>query len=276
MLSSTSLDSQLSLWSRTLYARRKYTSRLLLHFGCLPQVELEKRLRNRKDMEAELLSLTASMSDVLHVGHSEAQQLAEAVQSTATEAEKVGLPLVCDTRQMLRRGSFCMPIPDSGTASALQVSQRVRKLDTAQSNLVATIEQIKLALECGTCVSAVQAALDSQDYEAAAARISEYQSLQDQLPSGPAVPAALPSAAYADQVVGRAREKLLEVVRDKVGAAREAGDLSAMLRFLKLYKPLDVPQEGMAAAISFVRRCWSCMPSLHSPGAVVWINTARL
>lgn len=53
------------------------------------QVELEKRLRNRKDMEAELLSLTASMSDVLHVGHTEAQELTEAVQSTATEAEQV-------------------------------------------------------------------------------------------------------------------------------------------------------------------------------------------
>lgn len=60
-------------------------------------MELEKRLRNRKDMEAELLSLTASMSDVLHVGHSEAQQLAEAVQYTATEAEQVPLCFLCDT-----------------------------------------------------------------------------------------------------------------------------------------------------------------------------------
>lgn len=48
-------------------------------------------------MEAELLSLTASMSDVLHVGHSEAQQLAEAVQYTATEAEQVPLCFLCDT-----------------------------------------------------------------------------------------------------------------------------------------------------------------------------------
>ena len=144
----------------------------------------------------------------------------------------------------------------------MQVSQRVRKLDTAQANLVATIDRIKLALECGTCVSAVQAALDSQDYEAAAARISEYQSLQDQLPGGSSVPISLPSTAYADQVVSRAREKLLEVVRAKVGTAREAGDLGAMLRFLKLYKPLDVPQEGMAAALSFVRRY---CPSLSMP-----------
>lgn len=57
-------------------------------------MELEKRLRNRKDMEAELLSLTASMSDVLHVGHAEAQQLAEAIQLTATEAEQVCLSLL--------------------------------------------------------------------------------------------------------------------------------------------------------------------------------------
>lgn len=53
------------------------------------QVELESRLRNRKKMEADLLSLTASMTDVLQLGHTEAQDLASTVQVTASEAQEV-------------------------------------------------------------------------------------------------------------------------------------------------------------------------------------------
>jgi hypothetical protein len=40
-------------------------------------------------METELLTLTASMTDVLQLGHNEAQELAETVQATASEAQEV-------------------------------------------------------------------------------------------------------------------------------------------------------------------------------------------
>jgi hypothetical protein len=153
--------------------------------------------------------------------------------------------------------------------SSVQVSQRVRRLDTAQSNLISTIDLIRRALDSGTCITAVQRALDAQDYEAAAANISRYQQLLDQCPNGHALPRGTPGSAYADHVVAQARDKLLLVVREKIAAACESRDMAGMLRFLQLYKPLNVPQEGMAAALAFVRR-WeflniSVLPRLFLP-----------
>lgn len=63
------------------------------HIAFSVQVELESRLRHRKKMEAELLSLTSSMTDVLQLGHTEAQDLASTVQATASEAREVCMPL---------------------------------------------------------------------------------------------------------------------------------------------------------------------------------------
>jgi hypothetical protein len=53
------------------------------------QVELEQRLRNRMDMEAELLTLMGSLTDVLHQGHAEADDLAKSVRASAKQAKKV-------------------------------------------------------------------------------------------------------------------------------------------------------------------------------------------
>lgn len=139
--------------------------------------------------------------------------------------------------------------------SEMQVSQRVRRLDTAQSNLISTIDRIRRALDSGTCITAVQNALDAQDYEAAAANICRYQQLQEQSPNGNALPRGTPGSTYADHVVAQARDKLLVVVREKIADACHSRDMQGVLRFLQLYKPLNVPQEGMAAALAFVRRC---------------------
>lgn len=201
-------------------------------------------------MEAELLSLTASMTDVLQLGHTEAQDLATTVQATASEAREVCM------LQLASGIRTCLAIHTRLVAQlAVQVSQRVRRLDTAQSNLLSTIDRIRRALDSGTCITAVQSALDAQDYEAAAANISKYQQLQEQSPSGSALPRGTPGSTYADHVVSQARDKLLVVVREKIAAACESRDMKGVLRFLQLYKPLNVPQEGMAAALAFVRRC---------------------
>jgi conserved oligomeric Golgi complex subunit 4 len=152
----------------------------------------------------------------------------------------------------------------------LQVSKRVRRLDTAQNNLISTIDRIQRALDSGTCISAVQSALDAQDYEAAAANIGKYQQLQEQSPNGSVLPRGVPGAAYANQVVAQAREKLLVVVRDNVAAACAERDAKGMLRFLQLYKPLNVPQEGMSAALSFIRRCAAAALQSVSMFRPVW------
>lgn len=53
------------------------------------QMELEQRLRNRADMEAELLTLMATLADALHQGNAEADGLATSIRSSAAQAQKV-------------------------------------------------------------------------------------------------------------------------------------------------------------------------------------------
>lgn len=243
------------------------------------QLELEERLKRRKDMEAELLTLTASMADVLKQGHGEATALASNVHDTATKAQ--------------------------------QVSQRVRRLDTAQGNLTATIARIDAMTRCSACVAAVRAARQAKDWAALAERISEYQAMQPvrtSLPCacsthdshsvnscgfrcsqppvvcvggilerlrahiatlhaprgcaiGPSHVQAQAEDGEADAARGdgaaavqAAQDELLTVVRGKVRAAVEARDAGAAAALLPLYKPLKLPDEGMQAALSFVQR----------------------
>ena len=138
-------------------------------------------------------------------------------------------------------------------ATLPQVSQRVRRLDTAQANLTATIARIHLITSCGATTAAVQAALEARDYEALASHISVYQEMQQQQQqAGGQVPEQVRNG---DAIVADAREQLLTVVRVKVKAALDARDSDAAASFLKLYKPLQLPDEGMSASLSFVQRC---------------------
>jgi hypothetical protein len=135
---------------------------------------------------------------------------------------------------------------------------------------VATIEHIQLVVSSGACISAVRKALDAGDFEALAESISSYQQLVQQAgqtegADGPrlsTLSAQLEQGKPADIVVIAAREKLLQHVRQGVQSTLQAQDADAAFRYLKLYKPLELPDEGMAAALSFVKRC-ACMASLQ-------------
>lgn len=185
------------------------------------QVELEHRLMHRQDMESDLLSLTAATSDMLQIGHADAVQLTAAMDVTAQRAQ--------------------------------QVSRRVRVLDTAQANLVATLNKIDLVITRSDCVSGVQAALDAGNYELAAQHISTYQDLDQDAAS------LADSDDQGEQaaVLKRARTELVVLVRTKLQQGVEEQDTASVLRFLKLYKPLRMPDEGLRVCTSFLRRCAS-------------------
>lgn len=135
----------------------------------------------------------------------------------------------------------------------MQVSGRVRRLDSAQANIAAVLKRIDLVLSSDACIAAIRSALDAGDFPTLAEQISSYQQMQRAPGGGGATPRA--PVAAADAVVAQATEKLLAVVREEVKAAMAAGDAAAAVRFLKLYKPLDMPEEGLAAAVSFVKKC---------------------
>lgn len=56
------------------------------------------------------------------------------------------------------------------------------------------------------------------------------------------------------QAVTAARDKLLTVVRDRLDAASRAGDHEAVVRFVRLHKPLGVQADGLAWFAAYLRK----------------------
>ena len=66
-----------------------------------------------------------------------------------------------------------------GTADlAERVSRKVRELDTAQSRIRATLARINIVVDRTAAINGVRAALEGQDYEAAAQHVQSFLRLE--------------------------------------------------------------------------------------------------
>ena len=66
-----------------------------------------------------------------------------------------------------------------GTADlAERVSRKVRELDTAQSRIHSTLARINIMVDRTSAISGVRAALNAEDYEAAAQHVQSFLSLE--------------------------------------------------------------------------------------------------
>jgi hypothetical protein len=86
---------------------------------------------------------------LLELARADAEQLFKSVQSTATTADRIG--------------------------------SRVRRLDQQQTNVTDTLELINLILDRTHCISGVQQALASHDYDTAAQHIATFLQLEQRL-----------------------------------------------------------------------------------------------
>lgn len=92
---------------------------------------------------------------LLELARADAEQLFKSVQSTATTADRIG--------------------------------SRVRRLDQQQTNVTETLELINLILDRTHCISGVQQALASHDYDTAAQHIATFLQLEQRLSTAAAV-----------------------------------------------------------------------------------------
>jgi hypothetical protein len=86
---------------------------------------------------------------MLELARADAEQLVNGVQPTAAMADRIG--------------------------------SRVKCLDQQQNNVTATLELIHLVLDRARCVSGVQQAMSSQDYDTAAEHIATFLKLEQRL-----------------------------------------------------------------------------------------------
>ncbi|KAM3306933.1 hypothetical protein P3S67_008676 [Capsicum chacoense] len=127
-----------------------------------------------------------------------------------------------------------------------QVSAKVRQLDLAQSRVNDTLLRIDAIVDRSHCLDGVRKALDSEDYESAASFVQTFLQLD---------------AKYKDSAASDQREQLLSskkqlegIVRRKLGEAVDQRDHSTVLRFIRLYPPLALEEEGLQVYVAYLKK----------------------
>jgi hypothetical protein len=170
-------------------------------------------LCKRGDLERGILVLNATTSEMLELVRADSEQLLGALRPTAAAAERIG--------------------------------GRVRRLDGVQVRVRAALALVDLILDRTGCVSGVQGAMQAGDFEAAAGFIATFLELERRL-AGAAGALSDDTGQVEEQrqLLLGAKGQLEGVVAARLDAAVAARDHAAVMRFVKLHKPLGSPQVG--------------------------------
>ncbi|XP_009778340.1 conserved oligomeric Golgi complex subunit 4 [Nicotiana sylvestris] len=127
-----------------------------------------------------------------------------------------------------------------------QVSAKVRQLDLAQSRVNDTLLRIDAIVHRSNCLDGVHKALDSEDFESAANYVQTFLQLD---------------AKYKDSAASDQRDQLLAskkqlegIVRRRLAAAVDQRDHSTVLRFIRLYPPLGLEEEGLQVYVAYLKK----------------------
>ncbi|KAL6005788.1 Golgi transport complex subunit 4 [Asimina triloba] len=125
------------------------------------------------------------------------------------------------------------------------VSRKVRELDLAQSRVQSTLSRIDAIVERGNCIDGAKKALEAEDYESAANFVKTFLQID---------------ARYKDSG-SEQREQLLEskrqlesIVRKRLDAAVDQRDHPTILRFVRLFSPLGLQEDGLQIYVSYLRK----------------------
>ncbi|KAG4142288.1 hypothetical protein ERO13_D06G121400v2 [Gossypium hirsutum] len=128
---------------------------------------------------------------------------------------------------------------------ANQVSRKVRELDLAQSRVNSTLLRIDAIVERGNCIDGVKSALDAEDYESATEYVRTFLEIDDKFKDS--------ESDQRKQLL--ASKKLLEgIVKKKLTAAVDQRDHPTILRFIKLYSPLGLDEEGLQIYVGYLKK----------------------
>ncbi|XP_027072273.1 conserved oligomeric Golgi complex subunit 4 [Coffea arabica] len=126
------------------------------------------------------------------------------------------------------------------------VSAKVRQLDLAQSRVSDTLLRIDAIVHRSHCLDGVHKALQSDDFESAANYVQTF--LQ--------IDAKFKDSAASDQrsQLLAANKQLQGIVRKRLSAAVDQRDHPTILRFIKLYPPLGLEEEGLQAYVNYLKK----------------------
>ncbi|ESW11010.1 hypothetical protein PHAVU_009G257900 [Phaseolus vulgaris] len=177
-------------------------------------VELDELLSQRTDLDRHLLQLQRS-SDVLDIVNSDADYMLSNVASTSDLAD--------------------------------QVSRKVRELDLAQSRVRNTLLRIDAIVERANSLEGVHRALEAEDYESAARYVQTFLQIDAQYKDSGS------DQLQRDRLLA-AKKQLEGIVRKKLSAAVDQRDHPAILRFIRLFTPLGVEEEGLQVYVGYLKK----------------------
>ncbi|GMI89880.1 Conserved Oligomeric Golgi Complex 4 [Hibiscus trionum] len=126
-----------------------------------------------------------------------------------------------------------------------QVSRKVRELDLAQSRVNSTLHRIDAIVERGNCIDGVKSALDAEDYESATNYVRTFLEIENKFKDS--------GSDQREQLLASKRQ-LEGIVKKKLMAAVDQRDHPTILRFIKLYSPLGLEEEGLQIYVGYLKK----------------------
>lgn len=135
-----------------------------------------------------------------------------------------------------------------------QVSGKVRELDLAQSRVDDTLLRIDAIVERGNCLDGVKKALDSEDFESAAHFVQTFLQIDAKYKD--------PGSNQREHLLA-SKKQLEGIVRKRLSLAVDHRDHPAILRFVRLFSPLGLEEEGLQVYVSYLKKVISMRSRLE-------------
>ncbi|EEF47059.1 conserved hypothetical protein [Ricinus communis] len=134
------------------------------------------------------------------------------------------------------------------------VSAKVRELDLAQSRVNITLSRIDAIVERGNCIDGVKNALESEDYEAAANYVQTFLQIDAKYKDS--------GSDLRDQLLA-SKKQLEGIVRKRLAIAVDQRDHQTILRFIRLFSPLGLEEEGLQVYVGYLKKVISMRSRLE-------------
>ncbi|CAM8945338.1 unnamed protein product [Rhodiola kirilowii] len=125
------------------------------------------------------------------------------------------------------------------------VSGKVRELDLAQSRVNDTLLRIDAIVERGNCIEGVKKAMENEDFESAASYVQTFLQIDARYKES--------GSDQRDQLLA-SKKQLEGIVRKRLAAAVDQRDHQTILRFIRLYAPLGLEEEGLQVYVGYLKK----------------------
>ncbi|XP_030523683.2 conserved oligomeric Golgi complex subunit 4-like [Rhodamnia argentea] len=127
---------------------------------------------------------------------------------------------------------------------AEQVIGKVRELDLAQTRIMSALPVFDAMQEREECIEGATKALDREDYESASKCVERFLQIDAKYLRDP---------CWWDKMMAP-KTQLEGIVRKRLAAAVDQQDHASVLRFIRLYCPLGLKDEGLQEYVGYLRK----------------------